>query len=827
MIGLTPFHAQNKLIRDTIVMNDESISETVFYSARDSIYSDLKNKQIHLYGNASLTNGEIKISAGYILVDLKKNEVWANYRLSGNQKTERPSFDDGAEKIEANSIRYNFNTKRGYIEELSLKQDEAYLYMGTAKRQANEEIHFINGRFTTCDLQEPHYHFQLAKAIMIPEKRIVTGPMNLWIKGVPTPLGMPFSIIPQQKERTQGFLFPQLIPVSIYGFGFQDLGYYMPINKHMQTSIYSNLYSRGSWGIKNDLEYAKLYGFKGHFLIGFQQFKSGFPENKNANKLTINWTHKKDLKSNPYWNFSSNVNFISDNQSKNNLDPLNPQYFNNAFNSDVNINRMFPGKPITGGLKLSVKQSTQTKNIALTSPILNINVTRFFPFKDAFKKNGVLAKTLKQIGVVYNLEGQNRTSFKDSLLKPLNTPLIGRQFMYGISQSTIIQTTSSLFKNTLKLTPSISYSNKLNFQQTLKSFNAADNTTQIDTIQKTGMYHELSFNIQLTSVLYNYYKFIGHKKPLLRHILTPSIGFRYIPQVNQLISSNAGINQSQITYSPFERSLYTGNTNKTAALLTFGINNTFELKRMSSKDTLTGFKKTRIIDLLSINGNYDFMKDSMNLSDFSLNMRINPVEWLNFVASSTFSPYGWNDTSGIKLKTFALNSNHSLGRFISTNFTTTVTLTSKTSRQKIQESQQQLTNAGWDSDYTYFALHPEYLLNFNIPWKLSFSHVYSINSNVNINTSNPDKYNQIQTLVANGDVSFTKRWKLATTMNFDFNEMKLTNARYTLSRNMHCWALSFYWTPIGGNKSFLLSIRNTSKLFQDAKIDIRKPPAFF
>jgi lipopolysaccharide assembly outer membrane protein LptD (OstA) len=70
--------------------------------------------------------------------------------------------------------------------------------MGTAKRQANDEIHFIKGRFTTCDLEEPHYHFQLSRAIMIPEKRIVTGPMNLWVAGIPTPLGLPFSIIPQQ-----------------------------------------------------------------------------------------------------------------------------------------------------------------------------------------------------------------------------------------------------------------------------------------------------------------------------------------------------------------------------------------------------------------------------------------------------------------------------------------------------------------------------------------------------------------------------------------------------------------------------------------------------
>ena len=60
----------------------------------------------------------------------------------------------------------------------------------------------------------------------------------------------------------------------------------------------------------------------------------------------------------------------------------------------------------------------------------------------------------------------------------------------------------------------------------------------------------------------------------------------------------------------------------------------------------------------------------------------------------------------------------------------------------------------------------------------------------------------------------------------NLKEMKATNARFTLTRDMHCWALSFNWIPLGGNKSFLFSIRSTSQLFRDAKIDIRKPPLF-
>jgi hypothetical protein len=255
------------------------------------------------------------------------------------------------------------------------------------------------------------------------------------------------------------------------------------------------------------------------------------------------------------------------------------------------------------------------------------------------------------------------------------------------------------------------------------------------------------------------------------------------------------------------------------------MNNTFELKRKSDRDTVSGFKKTRIIDMLSINGTYDMNKDSMRLSDFNLNLRISPVNWMNIVAVSTFSPYSWSDSTGKTLSQYALNTNGKLGRFIQNSVTTSLTLTSKESRERLSNTQQNILD-NWTADYSYFALHPEYLLDFNIPWKVSFSHVYSINANTSKSLTSPQNFNQVQTLVTNGDISFTQRWKLSANINYDFESSSISNARFTLARNMHCWALSFYWTPIGGNKSFLLSIRNTSTLFQDAKIEIRKPPVF-
>ena len=814
--------------KDTIYTIDNSIENIIKASSKDSIRHDYKAKQLHLYGEAVIFYEEIILSADYILVDFNKNEVFASYTLDkDSNRVGLPKFNDGNDEIIASKIRYNFDSKKGFIQEVKLKQDENYLYMEVAKRQANEEIHFKKGRFTTCDLEEPHFHFQLSKAILIPEKRIVSGPMNLWVKGVPTPLGLPFIFIPQKKpeQKTYGFIFPQYTIQSPYGMGIQNLGYFVPINDSLQTTFYANLYSRGSWGLSNQTSYKVKYKFDGSFNLGFQRLKNGFPDTNKINKLNIVWTHRQDAKANPLWNFSSNVNFISDNSTKTNLDPLNPDYFKNSISSDVNINRLFPGKPITTGMKLSVRQNSNINNFAITSPIFNLNVTRFSPFA-LFKKDKVASKKwYEQIVMTYNFEAQNRASFHDSLVGQKRYDLVKQSFMNGINQSSTMQSTLSIFKNTLKLTPSVTYNNKFNFQQISKSYDTLLNNTRTDTIRKSGMSQSISFSASLTTVLYNYYRFVGKHKPLMRHIITPNVSFRYNPNLNKLISDSVGVNKSLVKYSPFERSIYQESASNSSAFLSFGFNNTFELKHKSKKDTITGFTKTRVIDALSFAGTYDFLKDSMQFSRINANLRINPLDFLNIVASTSLSPYNWVDSTNAETKEFALKERGQLFRIYSASINTSLILTTPKSRKKIKENSINIVD-NWNADFQYYSLHPEFLVDFEIPWRITLSHVFDIKR-----SSTPilidRQFNQNQTITFNSDFTFTKRWKIISDVYFDLKTKEVTNSRITLTRDLHCWNLSFFWIPIGGNQSFMFRLNANSNLFKDAKIELKKPPIFF
>lgn len=822
--GLTPGFAQTTA-KDTLYVNDEGVEDIITYKSADSIYVDIKNNKVHMYSNARIETPMVKMDAGYILIDLDKNEILATYLIDSlGNKAGQPHFTDGTEDITASSIRYNLDTQKGYIQDVMTKQDENYLYMGVAKRQTNEEIHFKQGRFTTCDLEEPHFHFQLSKAVLVPEKRIVSGPMNLWIKGVPTFLGLPFIIIPQQKDKLTGFIFPRVVPSSNYGFGFQDLGYYLPINDYIQTTFFGTLYSRGSFGLKNQTDYYKQYGFRGSITLGFESFRSGFPTNNTQNNFQFLWTHTQERNSNPNWNFSSNVNFNSINNSQINLDPTYNQYLNNSFNSDIRLDRTFGRLPIRAGMKMSTRQSTVTKNIELISPVANFNMTQVYPFRKLFKRSSGYRQFFTRFGVTYDFEGKNTSTFADTLLQQGRFVDIQNQFKNGISQRVAMKTTVGILKNMVKINPSLNYGNYYNFQ-TIEKYLDTNGVAQNRLVNKPMMSQQLSFNANLTTVLYSYYRFIGKRQTKLRHVLTPSLGYSYQPNLNPENTYINSVNQDVI-YSPFERSVYTNYSTRTAGLITFGMNNTLELKQKSDKDTITGFRKIKLLDNFSVTGNYDLLKDSMNLSDLNTSLRISPTQFLNFVSTGQFSPYDWVDSTGAKTKEYAIQSSGRLGRFTTVSFNTNLVLTNRKGRKKLAETKEKLDES-WNADYNYFALHPEQLVSFDIPWKLTVSHVYSVTANQNISVLNNSRYNQVQTLGFNGDVSFTKRWKLSGNANLDIKTQQVTYTQLALVRDMHCWTLSFNWTPIAQVQFFSFQMNAKSTLFQDAKLRFQKPPFFF
>ena len=122
--------------------------------------------------------------------------------------TDLPQFMDGGQNFTAQSMDYNFETKKGLVVGSKTKQDDGYLHGDTVKSHLNNEYHVKHGKYTTCELDHPHYYFNISKAIVKPNDKIVAGPLMLYVDDLPTPLALPFGFFPNKNKNINNASYP-------------------------------------------------------------------------------------------------------------------------------------------------------------------------------------------------------------------------------------------------------------------------------------------------------------------------------------------------------------------------------------------------------------------------------------------------------------------------------------------------------------------------------------------------------------------------------------------------------------------------------------------
>ena len=174
----------------------------------------------YLTGEAQVVSGTMTLRAHRIVLDLEAGEVCAfGKRDSTGAWVGRPEFNDGPQSFSQDQLCYNFETGKGLSRHAVTTEQDIVFHADRAKRQPDETVHVRDGKFTTCDADNPHFHFHLTKAIMVPNEKVVSGPLYLKFRKIPTPLALPFGWFPLQREKqSQGVLLPG------YGDG-GDLGF--------------------------------------------------------------------------------------------------------------------------------------------------------------------------------------------------------------------------------------------------------------------------------------------------------------------------------------------------------------------------------------------------------------------------------------------------------------------------------------------------------------------------------------------------------------------------------------------------------------------------
>ena len=789
----------------------------VYYNSDDSLLNDMKNRKAFLYGNAVVKYEDMTINAAFIEVDLDKKEVYAYGRTDGDSIVGKPEFNQGDETFVADTIRYNFNSKKGIIKNVTTVYDGAYLIGGKTKLHENKHIHMTHGKFTTCDLPDPHFYFNLSKAIVIPDDKIISGPANLVVEDVPTPIGIPFGFFPNKKGGTSGIIIPEFGDEENRGFFLRNGGYYWAINDYVDLTVLGDIYSKGSWGAGMIMNYKLRYKFNGSLSFKYNRNLFGYRGLSNfsaSNQYALRWKFTQDSKANPNSTFSADVNMSSTDYDKYNSYNVN-NYMTSTKQSSVSYSYVFPNTPLSMSVALKHSQNSNTGSIDLTLPEFAFNMSRIYPFKR--KKAVGKSRFYEKISIAYTMNATNKIRTNDADF--FNIPY--DSITNGIIHRIPINASFKLFKYTT-LTPSFNYNERWYFKRFSKQWNDSENLLETDYASTFARVWDYNASLSWSTTIYGMFNFRKGKVKALRHVFSPNVSFSYVPDFgkekykyygtySRVMYNNSTGQYDTVSnmYSMFEGLPY-GTPNKGGSG-TFNINlgNNLEMKLRNLKDTTKDNMKIKLLESFNISTNYNIFADSLRWAPISITARTR-IKVVDISFNTTLDPYAiaQNEYGTYQRINKALvKTNGHLVRMTIGYLTVGFSLNSKARDKKIAEQQESL----YDIIYGY----PNSYVDFNVPWNLRVSYTFRY-------TKPYDEMKITQTLNVSGELNITKKWKISVATGYDFEAKKMSPTTIDIYRDLHCWEMSLHVVPFGQHKSYAFQINVKASMLQDLKLNKRR-----
>ena len=762
---------------DSLIQSD--LNENIKYSAKDSIIYDLENNIINLYNESVIKYENIELYAYYISINFNNNTVYAEGKKDSVGKiTQKPIFFESNKKYISETIKYNFKTQKGITTKLLTKEGESFLH-GEKVKKLEEKTHYLSkGLYTTCDLDTPHFYIKSNKIKLIESDKIIAGTSNLVIADIHTPFFIPFGIFPLNTKKSSGILLPSYGESISLGFNLRNLGYYFSINDYMDLTLTSDIFMRGSWRLGASSNYIKRYKYKGNLNINFSNTKIGekYRSDYSLSKdFSLKWSHQQDPKSKLNSRFSGSINIVSRNYSRNNLFTNSQDYLSNNFSSNISYSKKWSGKPYNLALNLRHSQNTLNKTVDLTVPELTFTINRI----NLFKKNDTKSSFLNNLGLSYTLNSKSRLNRPDSLI--FNN--IINNLQTGVRHNIPISTSFNILKY-FNISPSINYTERWYFKKINQNWNNILETVESDTTKGFYALREFNLSMNFNTKIYGLFDF---SKIAIRHILTPSISLNYRPDFSQ---KNWGIYSStqidtlgaEQTYSYFQGGVYGYPPQGKYGNISFSFKNNVEMKLKEKEN-----KKIKLIENLSLSGNYNIAADSLNLSPIYIKLRAKIYKDLNFQINTNIDPYKIDN--GVRINELVINDNQ-IGRLTYANINFNINL-------KNQNNESEKNN------------------NFNVPWNLNIYYA--------LNYAKPyDEKEITQSINFDGNIDITKKWKIKYQSGFDVKNKDFTFTKIDIYRDLHCWEMIFNWIPFGNQKSYNFVIRVKSSILQDLKLSKKK-----
>lgn len=842
--------AMDSLALDT-TPKKEPLDAPVIYEASDSIVFT-KGGFAHLYGSGKVNYQNIELTSQLITMNMDSSTVFAR-GVADTTGVEQgtPVFKDGETPYESKMMRYNFKTKKGFINSIVTQQGDGYVTSEESKKGANDEIYMRHGKYTTCDNHDhPHFYLKLSMAKVRPKKDVVFGPAQLVVEDVPLPIAVPFGFFPFSSSYSSGFIMPTYGDEMNRGFYLRDGGYYFAISDQFDLKLLGEIYTKGSWGLSAASTYNKRYRYSGYFNASYLVTKQGeknMPDYMVSKDFRVQWSHRQDAKANPNSTFSASVNFTTSSYDKSSLstlyDPLS-SYSNNTKASSISYSRNFPEIGLNLSGTFNITQNTQDSSVNMTLPDLNITLNRIYPFKR--KNSAGDQKWYEKISFQYTGALTNKVNTKDNLL--FKTPF--SKWETGMRHSIPVEATFSLFKY-INVTPSFLYTERWYTRKVMQHYDYTLKEAVKDTINGFNRVYDYNMSVSMNTKLYGMYKplFMKSKEITIRHVVTPSVSYTYTPDFgasrfgyyeNYVYTDEDG-EVRMVEYSPYSGMPYGVPGQGVSQNISMSLKNNLEMKMASDKDT-TGYKKISLIDDLTGQLSYDIARKRW--SDLTLNARLKLTKNYTFNMNARFKTYAYKfDENGRVVESDRTEWSYGrFGRFDGYSSSLSYTLNNETFKkwfgkgdeedgknkgkkedtdsEEDEEDEELNTNQNTQPKRKTedAKIDSDGYLAFQLPWSLSLSYSYRIQEDrtkdINIKTMRYP-YSFSHQVNISGNVKLGSRWNITYSSGYDFDTKKMSMTQMNITRDLHCFNMSC-GLVFGPFTSYNFSIRANSTMLTDA-----------
>lgn len=795
------------------------IDSVVSYTAVDSIVYELAARTMTLYGESAIDYKELGLKAAQI--DINWNTALLHARgvpdpadSTGVRYKGLPDLKDGPEMYHGSTISYNFRTKKGKID-LGKTEIEKGLYYGSAIKKVETDVLFVSeGKFTTCDLEHPHYYFGSPAMKVIVRDKIVARPIYLYIADVPV-FALPFGVFPSERGRRSGLIAPAY-GESLRGRYLLHLGYYWAMSDYMDWSVRADGYSKGSYTLYSDYQYGLRYSFNGSLSGSYGKVVSGETTDSDytaQSVFNLHFGHNQEF--NPTTRLVVDFTFTSGSYYQQTSNSLNDLLRQNVI-SNATLSKYWEGTPNSMTLNLrrdqNLKPDSGSVELSEILPSFSFNHSQSYPFRSSKSSEaGGQLRWYELIGVSYSGQFLNtRTTTNWVTHKQVDE-------RRGVQH--IITANAAPKVGYVTVAPFFNYTEKWYDKQIDRTFNPQDSALVTNDVKAITAVRYFDMGVSASTKFFGIFNpgVLGIKG--IRHQVVPSISYTYQPDFSKEsygyyggYHDAAGVLQK---YSLYEREVFGGAPGEERQAIGLRIGNIFEMKT-ASNDTSDRENKFQLLNV-DLSTSYNFARDSLKFDEVGVGFRTSIGQYLNIGGSARYNLYKFvsdpaSPGTGRRVNRFLLSE----GRFgdmtgfnisIGTRFSGEKQKTAAGPIQSVEDSLREKERSG------YKGLYDQETPDFSIPWNLDLNWNFSQSR-----PGDPSVIYRSSGLSASLGFNLTENWKFSASANYDLINNELAAPQITVYRDLHCWEMNFSWVPTGYYRNFRLEIRLKAPQLQDVKL---------